>query len=190
MDPPTHIAAILAALANGDDPFTGLPLPPEHVLTDDRIRAALATAAGLIDPEMEVAPRAADNPQPPRQGKAWDADEQARLVQGHDAGKTHKAMAQELGRTTGAIRSRLVHLGLVVVETPKGDERFLRHFERAHLLSRCVDQGVVRRAARLMAAQDPSTASSRLDEAVARYAERAEPPLGLPSWDLANMLPS
>lgn len=39
MDDPTHIAAILAALANGDDPFTGLPLPEGHALADVRVKA-------------------------------------------------------------------------------------------------------------------------------------------------------
>ncbi len=185
---PTHVAAILAALANGDDPFTGLPLAEGHVLKDDRVKAALAAAAGLIDPEMKLdqvqwtaeAPPAAAGRE--RKGQAWTAEEEQRLVAGFDAGLSAATIAQEMGRTAGAIRSRLIYLGLKVVETPKGDVRFLKNFEAGHLLSRCLDRAVLARAARLLRAEDPGGAGARMEAAVERYAARGDAPAELRAW--------
>lgn len=49
---------------------------------------------------------------PARQGSTWDEDEDVVLADGWRAGLPVKALAQRLERTTGAVASRLVRLGL------------------------------------------------------------------------------
>ncbi|MFM9995646.1 MAG: hypothetical protein ACKVU4_07575 [Phycisphaerales bacterium] len=166
MNEHTPVAAILAALAAGDHPFTGLPLPEDHILRDSRVQHALATAAATLDPDMGDGPGADDDE---RQGAAWSDAEVQRLVEAFDRGERPAAMAKAHGRTTGAIRSRLVYLGLVQAHGDKADARFLQHFERGHLLRRARTEETVERARRLLRAADPDGADARLAEALARY---------------------
>jgi hypothetical protein len=166
MNEHTPVAAILAALASGDHPFTGMPLPEDHVLRDPRVQQALATAAAALDPDMGDGPGADDDE---RQGAAWGEDEVRRLVEAFDRGDSPADMSKAHGRTRGAIRSRLVYLGLVQAHGGKADARFLQHFERGHLLPRTVTEEVVERARRLLRAADPDGADARLAGALGRY---------------------
>lgn len=200
-DDSTTIAAILAALAAGDDPFTGLPLPPEQRLTDPRIRAALGAAAERLDPDMrldavrwaEPAPGSArpdEDDDPERQGKAWSAEEVERLVDAFDRGASIRELAADHRRTHGAITARLVYLGLRQVETRKGDAKFVHHVEHGHLLSRALDGETLARAARLLLAEDPAGAEDRLLAAVDLYLARPDPPVGLSRAGAAAVLAS
>jgi len=180
MDDATTIAAILSALAAGDDPFTGLRLTDARILEDDRVRAALAAAAERLDPDMRLSnvqwvDETAGTSKAPagasRKGESWTSEEQDRLVQAFDLDLPIADIAREFQRTQGAITSRLVYLGLKPApDSPKGDERFLRHFERGHLLPRAVTVEVLERAARVLAAVDPEHARARLEAALAQYA--------------------
>ena len=61
----------------------------------------------IVDPPHGVPPV-----KPGRQGSTWDEDEDVALADGWRAGLPVKALAQRLERTTGAVASRLVRLGL------------------------------------------------------------------------------
>ncbi len=183
MNDPTTIAAILSALAAGDDPFTGLRLTNAQILEDPRVRAALAAAAERLDPDMRLSSvrwvdtakrttvEGATSDDYSRKGKAWTSGEQARLIEAFALELPIADIAKDLGRTRGAISSRLVMLGLKsAADTPKGNERFLRHFEQGQMLPHTITANVMARASRLLAAEDPEHASERLEAALAKYA--------------------
>jgi hypothetical protein len=67
----------------------------------------------LSDDAAPGLPAPAARPGPARRGRAWTEDEEARLRVGFTAGEEPKALASELGRTPGAVRARLVVLGLL-----------------------------------------------------------------------------
>ena len=85
------------------------PLPPPPV-------AAIEPAHGVLPAK------------PARQGSAWDEDDDVALGEGWKAGHTVKALAMQLERTTGAIASRLVRVGL---EPTKEAVRLAASRERA-----------------------------------------------------------
>ena len=70
--------------------------------------------AGLIamtsQPGVTVPPPSARG-RPPNRGARWTTEDDARLIGRHRAGARLTDLADELGRTSGAIRARLEHLG-------------------------------------------------------------------------------
>lgn len=102
---------LLATLADGVDPETAELLPEGHILQrPDVVRALYAGIRALEQPDSSSAPRA---DQPARVGQAWTQAEDADLTRSFERGETIRALATEHGRTSGAIRSRLVRLGLI-----------------------------------------------------------------------------
>jgi hypothetical protein len=77
---------------------------------------ALARAIGLVHAGVEPA-RSTGLPatvaQRSRAGKPWTPGEDAELCDEHVIGMTQRWMAEQHDRSPGAIRARLVHLGLV-----------------------------------------------------------------------------
>ena len=63
-------------------------------------------------------PTTAQPPQPERQTgnayKKWTAEEDADIEARHKRGESVKAIAEALGRQTGAVQTRLVKLGLIL----------------------------------------------------------------------------
>lgn len=93
----------LTTLADGVDPATGEVLPAGHICNRaDTVRALYA----VLRPAEK---RASENP--PNAGKPWSPQEDDQLLAEYHAGQTVPQLAQLHARTTGAIRSRLVHLG-------------------------------------------------------------------------------
>jgi hypothetical protein len=74
--------------------------------------SAGATAAGPPDAPAAAPPR----PGPERRGKAWSELEEAHVCDGFARGDTPGAIAAALGRTSGAVRARLVRFGLLTEE--------------------------------------------------------------------------
>jgi hypothetical protein len=109
---PAEAAWIIDALANGIDPYTGEPLTNAGPLTNsDTVKALRAASAALKGPPPEKKPR--DLPQ--HAGKAWDPDEEEQLVREFEGGEPLAAIARAHGRTLGAIKSRLIRLGMIEV---------------------------------------------------------------------------
>lgn len=107
-DPKAGVA-VLKALAQGADPRTGEPLAEEGVLGRPEVREALAAAAAALERH---------GPLPGMVGKRWTPEEEGRLIAAFDAGKAVKAIAAELERKPGGVRSRLVLLGMLAPKRP------------------------------------------------------------------------
>ncbi|MBT1539776.1 hypothetical protein B7R78_0022735 [Ralstonia solanacearum] len=99
---------ILKALARGIDPATG-----EHLCNDspfnkaDVIRALLC-AVDALEPARR---QRHDDDRPANAGRSWATEEDQRLLDAFDAGRTPEDLAIQHGRTRGAITSRLVKHG-------------------------------------------------------------------------------
>jgi hypothetical protein len=105
---------ILQALVQGVDPVTGEELEASTVLQRaDVLRALLAGVAAL----EHTAARAQRRAQlPGNVGRAWNADEEHRLVDAFQSGDALASIAAKHGRTLRAIEARLERLGLLTAE--------------------------------------------------------------------------
>lgn len=104
-----HLAnslVLLRMLANGIDPRHDAPLA-----ADDACQAPAVIRALFHSIRALEASAAKPRPHPQQAGKPWQAEEEQRLLQRFEAGETIAAIAQEHGRSTGGIRSRLKYLG-------------------------------------------------------------------------------
>lgn len=101
---------ILKALANGIDPLTGEQLPAEAPYQQPAIIRALFEAVEIIQEHSKKG----------NQGNKWTTQEDQALVNDFQNGITIPLLAKKHGRTYGAIRSRLVKLGLIKVEQEEG----------------------------------------------------------------------
>jgi hypothetical protein len=85
------------------DPASGEALPLAHALRHGEVQATLAAALVLLEARGAARPRNA--------GRAWSADDDAKLAELFDHGTGVARLAEELGRTRGSITARLVKLG-------------------------------------------------------------------------------
>jgi hypothetical protein len=98
---------IINTLSQGIHPLTGESMPDDSPYNAPPvIRALFAVSQALAD-----RPARQRRALPPNAGKAWDAQEDARLEAAFALGAEVKQMAQELGRTPFAVESRLVKMG-------------------------------------------------------------------------------
>jgi hypothetical protein len=113
---------ILKALAEGIDPGTGEQYPAGSPYQHpDTVRALFAAIHGLEN----AAPRQAktDAPQKPgpeNAGRPWSQEEDSRLGQAFDSGKSVEELAQVHKRSKWAIESRLARMGKI----PEPPSRF------------------------------------------------------------------
>ncbi len=79
-----------------------------------------STLAGLValHGQHRAAPRAGGRR--PNHGVRWRPEEDARLAARHRAGAGRRELMEEFGRSRGAIRARLEHLGLIDATPPAG----------------------------------------------------------------------
>lgn len=103
---------ILNTLANGVDPYTGEVLPPSSPYQcPDTIRAFFLAVKGL---EKLKTLEARKDLLPNNAGKPWSLDEAMQLKEEYTRGITIKDLSVKHGRTPGAIRARLMKLGIEV----------------------------------------------------------------------------
>lgn len=106
---------ILRALADGQDPYTGTPLPPggayQHADTVRALHLAI-TALQPPAPAIKKPARAAQSGKG-NTGKPWTGAEDQRLLDGFDAGEPVTALAARHERSTLAIEARLARFGRV-----------------------------------------------------------------------------
>ena len=110
---------ILQLLLNGIDPVTGEIFPDDHVCNKpDVIRAFHHAVAALgkeciqdqqNDKEKSDKTR---NPSTENAGKPWLPEDDAELLKLYKAGTSVTEIAKQYKRTKGAIRARLVRLGI------------------------------------------------------------------------------
>ena len=103
-----HVA-ILRSLAEGNDPLTGDELPDESLYQSAKVLRALQAAVTSLEKDIER--RRKRGQLPGKAGNPWTPEEEAKLVQRFEAGLKIEALAEEHGRTAGAIASRLAKLG-------------------------------------------------------------------------------
>lgn len=94
---------ILESLANGIDPVTRTPIPAGSTVQHPAILRALFNAVTELKISMARG----------NQGNKWTNTEEEQLKQHFNDGKRIIEMARIHGRTTGAIRSRLIKIGLL-----------------------------------------------------------------------------
>jgi len=99
---------ILTALAEGVDPATGEILERGHVCLDTEVRQALDIA---LD-EVKKSAKRDVKVFPVNQGGKWTAEMDIELKSLYAKNKNVKQLAARYGRTTGAIKSRLMKLGV------------------------------------------------------------------------------
>ncbi|MDB2683125.1 hypothetical protein N9Z27_02615 [Alphaproteobacteria bacterium] len=101
-------------LGNGINPLTGEMLPPDNILHNSKIIRALLTLAHKtpVKKQSRSLSNAAKN-LPTNTGKKWDQVSETRLIEMFNKGKSMVKIAAQFERTKGAIRSRLVKLGLI-----------------------------------------------------------------------------
>ena len=123
----TRAIEIIRALADGRDPVTDMKLPPESPYQQaDTVRALCLALEALDRPGLsrrsqdlsrrnpaEAEGRRPIDPNRPKAGGRWSPEEDQQLRDAFAARQPIRDMAQAHGRTTGAINSRLVKLGLI-----------------------------------------------------------------------------
>jgi hypothetical protein len=102
---------ILQALADGVDPHTGEVFPPDSPYQNPQVIRALFHALRALEGHREA--KQPKRSLPGNAGKPWTASEDALLRKRFDMGASVTEMAREHWRTEGAIRARLVRLGMV-----------------------------------------------------------------------------
>jgi hypothetical protein len=106
--------AILHALSNGNDPFSGAPLPAASLYQHPDVVRALYEAVRALEAAAAAQKRqAARATGAGNSGKPWTKDEDERLVAAFDAGKSIDELAAAHGRSRLAIEARLARFGKV-----------------------------------------------------------------------------
>lgn len=104
---------ILKALAEGVDPASGQPFPAGSAYQQpDTVRALFSAVQALQDatPRPAAKPGASDKAVPGNAGMPWSKEEDARLAQAYDAGKSIEELALAHRRSQWAIEARLVRM--------------------------------------------------------------------------------
>jgi len=110
---------ILTSLAKGVNPRTGNTFSPKSPYRNLNTMAALLLAIHVLEKSEENIEREQEGPT--NAGNYWAEEEERRLRTAFKNGKSIRRIAKKHGRTVGAIRSRLVKLGLIK-ETPVSKE--------------------------------------------------------------------
>jgi hypothetical protein len=102
---------IIDTLSQGIHPVTGEAMPEDSPYNAPPVIRALFAVSQALS-EKAAKPR---RELPPNAGKPWDPEEDARLDAAYAQGAEVKQLAQDLGRTSWAVESRLVKLGKLPV---------------------------------------------------------------------------
>lgn len=114
---PQEALTIIQTLADGIDPQTGEVLSDQSPFNQPPVIRALHAATLALSRTIELPSDSQQAPSPKKAdnaGRSWSPEEDLQLKADYESGVDPKALAQRHGRTTGAIKSRLVKLGLLV----------------------------------------------------------------------------
>jgi hypothetical protein len=115
---------ILKALADGIDPATGEQYPAGSAYQyPDTVRALYHAVQALEGPAQPRERSAQQKNQPENAGRPWSEEEDGRLAQAFDSGKTTLQLAEEHKRSRIAIEARLVKLEKIPAP-PSGTMRY------------------------------------------------------------------
>jgi hypothetical protein len=99
---------IVAALANGVDPGTGIALAADSVFQSPDVVRALMCAMRALEASGSRRDR---SDLPANAGKPWSSEEDERLLAEFDAGRSLREMAGLHARTVAGVEARLERLG-------------------------------------------------------------------------------
>jgi hypothetical protein len=119
-------AEIIRALADGRDPITGETFPPNSPYQQADTVRALFVALDVLKRQKHVRVKRPVDPNRPKMGAPWTPDEEQQLRDGFAAQKTIPELAATHGRTTIAITSRLVKMGLIAKDPSRRAKRGIR----------------------------------------------------------------
>jgi hypothetical protein len=104
---------IIRSLADGRDPATRQPFPPDSPYQQaDTVRALYVALEALERGGRARAPKPVD-PNKPKMGAAWTPEEEQQLRSAFASHKPVQELAATHGRTQGAITARLMRMGLI-----------------------------------------------------------------------------
>ncbi len=117
MEIKTHLQ-ILQSLANGFNPITGGNLAEDNIYHHPQIIRALFTAIKALE-QIEIPDHLPNTTNkkvlPVNAGKPWSRPEDIQLTQKFDEGVSITELSHIHSRTSGAIRSRLIKLGKIII---------------------------------------------------------------------------
>lgn len=119
-------AEIIHALADGRNPVTGEMFPPDSPYQQVDTVRALYVALEVLKRQKHVRVQRSSDPNRPKMGTPWTPDEEQQLRDGFAAQKTISELAAAHGRTTIAITSRLVKMGLIEKDPSRRARRGIR----------------------------------------------------------------
>jgi hypothetical protein len=109
----TDAISLLSALSEGVDPLTGEVLPEDHLLQQPQVVRALFHAINALKDQSIKANKKSSAPE--MAGTAWAKQEDEDLIRQFDEKISIAEIAKLHGRTRGAVTSRLVRLGKIVL---------------------------------------------------------------------------
>jgi hypothetical protein len=107
---PQEAQRIVDSLAHGIDPESGEVLTGDSPLCSAPVIRALFLASTALS-DLGKGRAGKSTGRPGKAGTPWSADEDAELAAAFDSGTPVRELAGKHQRSTGGIRSRLVHLG-------------------------------------------------------------------------------
>lgn len=107
----SRVKEILGLLAEGIDPLTGEIFPDDSPYQRPEVIRALYSALRHLEADHRKV--RTDKPASDKAGMSWTAEEEEALMTAFKSGLVVKEIASQLGRSQGAITSRLQRLGLM-----------------------------------------------------------------------------
>lgn len=104
---------IIVALSKGVDPITGELLSTDNVIRQADVVSALNAASKAV--EKQLAKKDKCSQLPCNAGKPWSISEDKQVSDAFDQNETIAEIAKKHGRTKGAIESRLIKLGKIIL---------------------------------------------------------------------------
>lgn len=100
---------IIDTLAQGIHPVTGDVMPEDSPYNAPPVIRALFAVSQALDDAVRAERKGREVP--PNTGKAWKAEEDAKLEARFIEGVDSKRIGEELGRTAWAVEARLIKIG-------------------------------------------------------------------------------
>jgi hypothetical protein len=109
---PQEAQRIVDSLAHGVDPESGEVLSGDSPLCSAPVIRALFLASTALTDAGKVRSGKSTN-RPGKAGTPWTTEEDTELATAFDSGTPVRELADKHQRSTGGIRSRLIHLGRI-----------------------------------------------------------------------------
>ncbi|MCB5195710.1 hypothetical protein [Deefgea salmonis] len=108
---PLEAKEIIESLANGIDPDTGEILTKQSIINRRLVKKAFSVAIESLEKAVKRVER--ENSLPENAGSSWSEEEEETIISDYESGVSIKEIAAKVGRSKGAISSRLARLGMI-----------------------------------------------------------------------------